>query len=163
MHTFELRPNSSLTPRATKWFYGSLVGVSLVIALACTLLGFWPVLLFALVEMAGLYAVVVTVQRRARAREYIRVDDSSVMVEKFSFDWRGAARRVAYAFKRPWTRIELRPSRPATWANRLLIRSRGETIEVGTFLTDDERESLGLRLTAVLNEKTPAATQGKND
>lgn len=163
MHTFELRPNSSLTPRATKWFYGSLVALSLAIALACTALGFWPVLVFALVEMAGLYAVVVTVLQRARTREYIRVDDSSVVVEKCSVDWHGTAKRVAIAFKRPWTRIELRPNRPATWASRLLIRSRGETIEVGAFLTDEERQALGLRLKAVLNETTPAATHGKHD
>ncbi len=161
MHTFELRPNSSLTPRATKWFYGSLVGVSLAIALACTALGLWPVLLFAGVEAAVLYAVVSTVQRRAGAREYIRVDNSSVVIEKFSSDWRGTAKRVAYAFKRPWTRIELRPNQPASWASQLLIRSRGEAIEIGAFLTDDERETLGMRLTAVLSETTTAETHGE--
>ncbi|MEZ5564137.1 MAG: DUF2244 domain-containing protein [Gammaproteobacteria bacterium] len=161
-HTFELRP-TSLTPRATVWFYGSPVVLMLAIALAYTAVGFWPVLPFAGAEAVMLYVVVSIVQRRARAREYIRVDDSTVVVEKVAPGRRGTMRRVAYAFKRPWTRIELRRNRPALWASQLLIRSQGKVIEIGAFLTDSEREGLGKRLKAVLEEAVPAEPDGKND
>ncbi len=150
MHSFELRPNSSLTPRATAWFYGSLAAVLLCVALGCAALGFWPVLPFAGLELAVLYGAVTWVQRRSDAREYIRVDDASVVVEKSYRTRRGRMERRACAFQRPWMRIELRPGNPAHWPTRLLFRSRGRSVEVGAFLTDAERRGLKDRLAELL-------------
>lgn len=150
MHSFELRPNSSLTPRAAAWFYGSLVAVLLCVAIGCTLLGFWPVLPFAGLEAAVLVGTVHWVQRRAAAREYIRVDADSVVVEKCLPGRRGQPGRVAYAFQRPWTRVELRRGQPAHWPSRLLFRSRGRSVEIGAFLTDGERQGLKDRLADLL-------------
>ena len=145
MHSFELRPNSSLTPRAAVWIYGSLVAVMMGVAVACTALGLWPVLPFAGLEAAVLLGAVAWVQRRTRVREYIRVSDSSVVVEKCL-----ASRRVAYDFKRPWTRIELRRASSAHWPSRLLFSAGGRSVEVGAFLTDSERRGLKERLAEVL-------------
>jgi uncharacterized membrane protein len=152
VHSFELRPNSSLTPRAAAIFYGSLVAILLGIGLGCAALGFWPVLPFAGLELAVLYGAVTWVLRRAEAREYIRVDDASVLVEKCDRDRRGTTHRIAYAFQRPWTRLELRPGSPAHWPSRLLFRSRGRSVEVGAFLTDGERRGLKDRLAELLAE-----------
>ena len=150
MHSFELRPNSSLTPRAAAFFYGSLVAILLGIALGCAALGFWPVLPFAGLELAVLYWAVTWVLRRAEAREYIRVDDASVLVEKCARDRRGGTSRVEYAFQRQWTQLELRAGNPAHWPSRLLFRSRGRSVEIGAFLTDGERRGLKDRLAEVL-------------
>lgn len=150
MHSFELRPNSSLTPRATTWFYGSLVAVLGGVAIGCTALGFWPVLPFAGLEAAVLLGAVHWIGRRAGTREYIRVDDVSVVIEKCLPGWRGSATRVAYAFERPWTRVELRDGGPAHWPSRLLFRSRDRSVEVGAFLTDGERRGLKNRLAELL-------------
>jgi uncharacterized membrane protein len=150
VHSFELRPNSSLTPRAAAWFYGSLVAVLLCVAIGCTVLGFWPVLPFAGLEAALLIGAVHWVQRRGRAREYIRVDAASVVVEKCLPGRRGDDTSVAYAFQRPWTRVELRRGQPAHWPSRLLFSSRGRSVEVGAFLTDGERRGLKNRLAELL-------------
>ncbi len=150
MYSFELRPNSSLTPRAAAWFYGSLGALLLCIAIGCAALGYWPVLPFAGLELAVLYWAVMWVQRRAEAREYIRVDDTSVLVEKCVRDRRGATSRIAYAFQRPWTQLEFRTGRPAHWPSRLLFRSRGRSVEIGAFLTDGERRGLKDRLAELL-------------
>jgi uncharacterized membrane protein len=150
VHSFELRPNSSLTPRAAAWFYGSLVAVLLCVAIGCTVLGFWPVLPFAGLEAALLIGAVHWVQRRGKAREYIRVDAASVVVEKCLPGRRGDDTSVAYAFQRPWTRVELRRGQPAHWPSRLLFSSRGRSVEVGAFLTDGERRGLKNRLAELL-------------
>jgi uncharacterized membrane protein len=150
VHSFELRPNSSLTPRAAAWFYGSLVAVLLCVAIGCTALGFWPVLPFAGLEAAVLLGAVRWVQRRAAAREYIRVDAAAVVVEKCLPGRRGGNASVAYAFQRPWTRVELRRGQPAHWPSRLLFSSRGRSVEVGAFLTDGERRGLKNRLAELL-------------
>jgi len=150
VHSFELRPNSSLTPRAAAFFYGSLAAIVLGIALGCAALGLWPILPFAGLELALLYWAVKWVLRRAEAREYIRVDDASVLIEKCARDRRGATSRNAYAFSRPWARLELRPGRAAHWPSRLLFTSRGRSVEIGAFLTDGERRGLKERLAELL-------------
>jgi uncharacterized membrane protein len=150
VHSFELRPNSSLTPRAAAFFYGSLVTVLLGVALGSAALGFWPVLPFAGLEIAVLCWAVSWVRRRAEAREYIRVDDASVLVEKCVRNWQGATSRIEYAFQRPWTKLELRPGRPANWPSRLLFCSQGRSVEIGVFLTDGERRGLKDRLAELL-------------
>ena len=150
MHSFELRPNSSLTPRAAAYFYGSLAAVLLGVALGCAALGYWPVLPFAGLELAVLYWAVRWVQRRAEAREYIRVDDASVLVEKCVRDRQGGTSRIEYAFPRPWMQLELRPGKLDHWPSRLLFRSRGRSVEIGAFLTDGERRGLKDRLAELL-------------
>lgn len=150
MQSFELRPNSSLTPRAAAWFYGSLVALLLGVALGCTALGFWPVLPFAGLEVAVLFGAVHWVRRRAAAREYIRVDDASVTIEKCLPGRRGHLDRVAFAFQRPWARLELRRGPSAHWPSRLLFSSRGRSVEIGAFLTDGERQGLKDRLAELL-------------
>lgn len=162
MHSFELRPNSSLTPRAATWFYGTLMAILLCIGIGCAALGFWPVLPFAGLELAVLYGAVRWVQRRAEAREYVRVDDASVRIEKCARDSRGATRRTAYSFERPWTQLELRAGDPAHWPSRLLFRSGGRSVEIGAFLTDGERRGLKNRLAELLaddGQRTNSALQ----
>jgi len=150
VHSFELRPNSSLTPRAAAWFYGSLVAVVLCVAAGCVALGLWPVLPFAGLEAAVLIGAAHWVQRRGTAREYIRVDEESVVVEKRLPGRRGDQASVAYAFQRPWTRVELRRGQPTHWPSRLLFSSGSRCVEIGAFLTDGERQGLKDRLAELL-------------
>ena len=120
----------------------------LCMGIGCAALGFWPVLPFAGLELAVLYWAVRWVQRRAEAREYIRVDNAAVRIEKY--DREGATRHRAYSFTRSWTQLELRAGNPAHWPSRLFFRSRGRTVEIGAFLTDGERRRLKNRLAELL-------------
>jgi uncharacterized membrane protein len=164
VHSFELRPNSSLTPRAAAFFYGSLAVLVLGVALGCAALGLWPILPFAGLELAVLYWAVKWVLHRAEAREYIRVDEASVLIEKCARGRRGVASRNAYAFARRWTRLELCPGVPAHWPSRLVLSSQGRSVEIGAFLTDSERLGLKDRLAEVLADdaRRPNGTLGKN-
>jgi uncharacterized membrane protein len=78
------------------------------------------------------------------------VDAASVVVEKCPGGRRGKSNHVAYAFQRPWARIELLRGQPAHWPSRLLFSSRGRSVEVGAFLTDGERRELKNRLAELL-------------
>lgn len=151
MHSFELRPNSSLTPRAAAWFYLSIVVVSLPVATGLAVLGYWPVLPFAGLELAGLAWALLACQKDALAREYIRIDEGRVLVRKRFVSLRGATTLVEYEFPRPWTRIELKEGTSAYWPTRLILRSSNRSVEVGAFLTDGERSSLKTRLAEVLS------------
>lgn len=150
MHLFEINPNCSLTPRQAVVFFLSIAAVMLVIGLAFTAAGLWLVLPFVGLELALLAYGLRVVQRRAREREWIRVDERDVVVHQ----QRGQAVRE-HRFPRPWTRVELRAPRAATWPSRLLLASQGRSVEVGTCLTESERQGLRSRLAELLDRQRP--------
>ena len=122
--------------------------MSLSVAIGFALVGYWPILPFAGLELLALGVALRWSLREGQRRELIRIDESHITVSKSA---RGQVNE--YRFVRPWTRVELEKARTATWPRRLLLTSKGRTIEVGEFLTEDERESLCLRLTEVIRSQ----------
>jgi uncharacterized membrane protein len=145
VHVFELSPNCSLTPRSATLFFASVAAVCLPVAIACAVAGLWPVLPFAGAELLGLGLALHLSLRRGRVREYIRIDERDVTVGR-----REAERAVEHRFARPWTRVQLRRARVATWPSRLVVGAMGRSVEVGAFLTEGERRRLGRRLAEVI-------------
>lgn len=145
MHTFELRPNCSLTPRSAALFYLSIVTVCLATAGSFAMAGLWPVLPFAGLELLLLGAALAVSMRRGRARELIQVDERDVIVRKSA-----GREQVEMRFASPWTQVRLQTSPVRTWPSRLMLRSMGRGVEVGRFLTEDERRALNARLSQVI-------------
>ena len=58
-----------------------------------------------------------------------------------------------------WARLLLRPGRWRGAPTRLLVRSHGREVEIGSFLTDEERGDLARRLTALLAEAGSGGAQ----
>lgn len=145
MHQFELTPNCSLTTTTALVFYLGIVIVSLTFAVGFTLAGYWPILPFAGLELLALGIALRWSLQQGQRRELIRVEEGRVLVRKT-----GRKGAHEYEFARPWTRVELVAARTATWPRKLLLRSKGRAVEVGSFLTDSERASLGKRLAEVI-------------
>lgn len=140
MH-IELRAYSSLTPRQARWF---LVTVAIGPALTagfCLIQGFWPVLPFAGLEFALLYLALRGSLRRGERRESILITADHVTIEA-----QPGVMKANTRFPRHWTRVKLRAPSSALHPSRLCIESQGHACEVGSFLTDDERRALALRL-----------------
>ena len=152
MHLFELRPNCSLTHRTATLFFLGIATVSLGIAGSFAAAGYWPILPFAGLELAALGAALVLSMRQGRMRELIRVDESNVTVRKSHGD-----QVHEYEFQRPWTRVHLQRSSAGNWPSRLSLRSMGRSVEIGSFLTDEERDGLRGRLTQVIGNPGVAA------
>ena len=119
--------------------------MSISIAVVFAAAGYWPVLPFAGLEVVALGAALVVSLRRGRMREFIRVDERSVVVSKLC----GRTRRD-YEFARPWTRVEVEEPAVSLWPSRLWLRSMGRSVEVGAFLTESERCGLQRRLVEVM-------------
>lgn len=145
MHRFELAPNCSLTTRSALVFYLGIVAVSLSVAVVFAIAGYWPILPFAGLELLALGAALRWSLVQGQRRELICVEDSRVLVRKT-----GRQGPCEFEFVRPWTRVELVEARAANWPRRLLLRSKGRAVEVGGFLTDSERTSLGKRLAELI-------------
>lgn len=138
---FELRPNAGVYWRQTLMIFLVLSAVCLGVGVAFAFAGFWPILPFAGLEVIALGTALYVSARRGVYREVIRVGPDQVRIEK----GRQTPERV-WEFRRSWTRVELQRSPLRWYPARLLIRSGGDQVECGAFLTDEERESLAQEL-----------------
>ena len=137
---FDLAPHCSLTTRGAWLFFAGVCFATFGIATVATVLGFWPVLPFAGAEMLLLgWALHSNMQRRFE-REHIEVTDSEVIIE-YS---RGFPQRVV--FPRHWAQVKIRVPKSPLHRAQLVIESQGRGLEVGKFLTEEERRQLGAEL-----------------
>jgi uncharacterized membrane protein len=137
----EISPNCSLSVRGARVFFASLCFVSFAIAGFVALQGFWPVLPFAGLEMALLaWALKVSLARRHQ-RETITVSDAEVSVEQLK-----GHQHMQVVFPRHWAQVKLRRPSSRLHPSRLMIESHGRGCEVGSFLTEEERRGLAVRL-----------------
>ena len=110
--------------------------------------GYWPILPFAGLELLALGAALYWSMRQGRNRELIRVDDRLVTVQRYP-----GGEQDEIEFARHWTRVELVPAGSRHWPSRLMLRSRGRSVEIGSFLTDSERLGLKKRLAEVIGSE----------
>ena len=141
----EICPNCSLTGRGARLFFAAVCVVPIGTAGVLAYKGFWPVLPFAGLEMALLgWALQVSLERRFH-RQTITVTESDVSVE--SCDRHRSSRVV---FPRHWAQVKLRRPAARLHPSRLTIESSGRQCELGSFLTEEERCGLALRLQRVI-------------
>lgn len=151
---FDLRPNAGVYWRQTLVIFLMLSVVCLGVATAFAFAGFWPILPFAGLEVVALGAALYVSARRGDYREVIRVGPERIRIEK--------GRRTpeqTWEFSRAWSTVELQRSPLRLHPARLLIRSGGDQVECGAFLTDEERESLASELIECIG---PMAAGGGN-
>ncbi len=137
----EIRPNCSLSVRGAQRFFLLACIAPAGIAAYLTWRGFWPVLPFAGAELALLgWALHGSLQRRFHAQRII-LTESDVSIET---EQRGQCAQVV--FPRHWAQVKLRRPAARLHPSRLTIESHGRQCELGSFLTEEERHGLALRL-----------------
>jgi len=137
----EICPNCSLSVRGARLFFAGACVPPSGIALVLALKGFWPVLPFAGLELALLgWALTVCLERRFHSQT-ITVTDADVRI-----DTRARARCEHVVFPRHWAQVKLRRPAARLHPSRLTIESHGHQCELGSFLTEEERRGLALRL-----------------
>jgi len=150
---FELVPHCSLTVRGAFAFFGIVFVPTFFIAGVSALKGFWPVLPFASLEMALLaWALKATFDHRQET-ETITVSEDAVRVESMH-----RHRRSEVVFSRHWSQVKLRRPVSRLHPSRLTIESKGRELEVGRFLTDEERHGLAIRLQRLVGRMNESPT-----
>ena len=141
----EICPNCSLSVRGARVFFGFACIAPGGIAGVLALKGFWPILPFAGLELALLaWALSAGLERRFH-RQTITVTDADV-----SIDTRVRAHSEHVVFPRHWAQVKLRRPAAQQHPSRLTIESHGRRCELGSFLTEEERRGLALRLQRVI-------------
>jgi uncharacterized membrane protein len=138
-------PNASLSPGQALLFFAGICLICLGIATTFAVLGFWPVLPFAGLELAALGAALVLVQKRNRYREVVRFDGESIRVE---FGMLGERARASCEWPRSQTRVWLEPDAGAT---RLVLACGAQRMVIGSCLTGAERSALARRLKELIH------------
>jgi uncharacterized membrane protein len=138
-------PNCSLSVRGASLFFGGLCAFCLTVAGLLALKGMWPILPFSGLELMLVgWALHASLARRFRA-EIITLTEAAVSVESRD---RTQCRRTV--FQRHWAQVKLRRPASRLHPSRLTIESHGRRCELGSFLTDEERYGLALRLRGLI-------------
>jgi uncharacterized membrane protein len=132
----ELAPHRSMTGLQARWVIGAVCAVLGLAGLRIAMLGAWPVLPFLALDVGLLVWAFRASNRSAQAREFVRLDDSSLTILKVGPT--GQTRRIS--LEPFWTRASL--ERLAMRQNRLWLTARDRRVRVGWFLSPAEREEI---------------------
>ncbi len=145
-----LQPNHSWTWRANLYFLATLFVVSFSIALVFLLQGFWLILPFAGLEMAALTWAIYYCVRKTHRQEVLHFSLDEVVIES-------GVNKVEeqHRFKRFFTRVKVEAPRGRRRSQRIAIAERDHNVEVGEFLTDDEKEILIRELRHIIAQLGP--------
>ena len=132
-----LKPNRSWTWRANTYFVASLMVVSLTVATVFTANGMWVILPFTVLELSVLAACLYYCVRRTHTTEVLTLSQSTLVLERgvnkptqrFDFD-RYFSRFLVEAARHPW------------YKKRINLRCRNQQLEVGSFLSNEEKDDL---------------------
>jgi uncharacterized membrane protein len=149
----EIVPNCSLSVQGARLFFAAACVVPFGAAAFLATRGFWPILPFAGLEMLLLaWALRVSLERRFH-RETITVTEADVSIERFE---RQRSSRVV--FPRHWAQVKLRRPAARLHPSRLTIESHGRQCELGSFLTEEERRGLAVRLQRLIGRVNESPT-----
>ncbi len=140
-------PNASLTPAQGLLVMASMSFVSLTIAVGFAVLGFWPILPFAGLELAALGGGLWVSLKRNRYREVLEFGEERVQL---SFGWMGRGATAQIEWPRSFTRVALERGGNRNSPSKVVLMSSGQRIVVGRCLTDAEREKLYGRIKNLL-------------
>nr|WP_321442733.1 DUF2244 domain-containing protein [uncultured Cohaesibacter sp.] len=137
-------------------FIGLMIFVGLMLLIASVpfyLMGAWPVLGFAGLDILLLWWAFRCNYREARATEQIRITHRDVSITRTC----PKGRQTQVSFNPYWVRVETRKEEDRGMTE-LHLTSHGNRVEIGAFLHACERESLAIALqSALLAAKNGAA------
>jgi len=117
------------------------------IGIAFALHGYWTVLPFAGFEVIVLGIALYLCLLRSQIREVVTVNAETVVVEK------GRRQpRERWECPRAWARVALEHSSIAWYPMRLTIAFQGRRVEIGQFLSDEERSVLADELQQMIGK-----------
>lgn len=138
--TLLARRNNSLSPGGRYLAVGSLAAVVFAISIGFALNGAWLVAPFAGLDVVLVYLAFRYMGRHAGDYESVTLRGDEIVVER----WEAGRVRIC-AFNRYWTQVVYNNAGGKGGA-RLLLRSHGQEIEIGSCLGEVQRAAMARRL-----------------
>ena len=141
-----LSPHRSLSRRGFLILLCAIGTVSLGAGLAFFLIGAWPVIGFMGLEVTLVYAAFEMNYRHGRMYETLRLTGGDLIVERVNH-W---GDRTTWRFQPYWLQVLM--DEPPRHDSDLTLRSHGQSLSIGRFLTPRERLDLARALRAALHQ-----------
>ena len=128
-------------------FFVLIAGVTLMVALSFAVLGFWPILPFAGMELGLLWVALWLSAASGQNTEVVSIGRHTIAVD------RGAAKP-----ERIWetsiasVRVTLRESSNSWYPSTLVLVSMQKELQLGDFLNEEERRELAKQLMGLLTQ-----------
>ena len=139
-YSITARPNCSLTPAGSFCVISVITLFTLALAIGFTLIGAWPVLIFAIIELYVVYYCFNQLLRHAWDYEQLTIDGDNVMVVQHEPGHDTQVELNSY-----WARVVMECDADGS-CRRLALVSHGREIEFGRHMSGDERMVLGQQL-----------------
>jgi uncharacterized membrane protein len=146
---FVLYPNRPLSTAGFVLFMAVVTGICAALGAAFLVLGAWPVTGFLALDVLALYLAFRWVRRESRRLELIRLDHAGLVVRRILP--RGDTEE--HRLEPYWARVEI--DRIRGNQARLAVRSHGQQLEIGRFLTLQEKRELQRALSDALASLRP--------
>jgi uncharacterized membrane protein len=141
-----LTPHRSLSPRGFLMLMGFVCAISFTAGLIFFLAGAWPVVGFLGLDVLLIYVAFRINYRRAQMYETLHLTARALTVRRVNH-W-GAESR--WSFQPAWLQILM--DDPPGHSSQLTLRSHGNSLVIGSFLTPGERQDLAHALRSALAE-----------
>jgi len=115
----------------------ALAVVSLCLAVLLALQGYWPVLLIAVVQLALVAWILVRAWQRAWVSDVI-----DICADRITVTQQRHKRKRQIELDTAWAVIELNQPEIAWYRPRVQLRSGSQVVELGSFLTSEEKRQL---------------------
>lgn len=138
---FYIRPNRSLSWHGTLRVYAVVCIFSSTLAIGLLVLGAWLVLPFIGMEVIALGVCLYHCACKTSCYECLTFNDDELVISR--------GRRKEHerlCLKRYWARVRLESPHHRWYASRLKIVSHGREVEIGRWLSGEEREKLASSL-----------------
>jgi len=149
---FRIQPNSACNDHSWRWLFAGLVIISFTIAIRLAVLGFWVVLPFTILEISGLALVLWIVLGKSAYVEKVLIDDDIVEIKHLEKGHLTKGRNETWQFPLYWTQIKLSSPGHRWYPHRLILGCKGEWVEIGQCLTNDERRSLATAIREAVDQ-----------
>ena len=142
-----LRPNPPLSAAVLKSIVIGVAFVNIAFAITFILRGAWPVMPFMGADVALLAWAFREVRIASRRHERVTLRPASLTVQQHPA--RGQPSEVV--FNPYWVRVNL--EEPGHHWSRLILRSHGRVVQVGSFLAPQDRQSFAGALKSALRDR----------
>lgn len=141
-----IAPHRSLSRTGFVLVMGLAAGLAGLAGLLFLLMGAWPVVGFLALDVALIWWAFRANDRAARAREFVEVRASELVVRRVSA--RGAA--TEWRFNPAWARLLVSRDEDAA-VRRLDLSSRGRRVEIAGWLSPPEKADFAMALSRALD------------
>lgn len=141
-----LQPNRSLHPKHFRRLMILLIALSIAIGIAAITSGAWPIFGFFGLDIALLYVAFKASYRSGTMRETVQLQPNRLDVVEIQPD----GRKRSWSFQPYWLQVSM--DDPPEHHSKLMLRSHGQALSIGEFLTPAERLEVAQALQQALTQ-----------